>query len=649
MKSNLLPSPVDSTAATPSVPSGTGRHGNYGWWRSAAENLLASLAALMQPDKADLPLHGQSSNHGAQADRLESFARPCLLAAHWLASEPGAAEKLSRDEIAAWFRRGLVVGTDPHSPESWGPTANHHQHTVEMAVLTLALQVARRFLWEPLSKSEREQVARWFASIRGAGLHRNNHMFFSVMTLAFLNQEGFGRSCDEPVMRHLLDVLESMALGGGWFIDGMNETVDYYQAYAFHYYGPWWAKLYGHTDSERARRWKEWTRQFLKDYIHFFAASGENPPFGRSLCYRFAATAPFGLAEFCGVSAIPPGQARRVCTRNLSFFLSRGVLQKQGALSLGWIDEFPELTEAYSCAGSPYWAAKGFAPLLLPSKHRFWQAKEERLPSEKSDFQVAVPQAGLVVRSHDGEVEVLNNANGICVSNIPFGTWKWGKLSFRSGVGGEIAPSAVHYPLDAALTAEFVNGSIYGRHQCQPIAVAADHCASVYGLGDRSSQNHASVETHLWWKGGWQFHWHRVVAYQPAVFRLGTYSLPLRDAAPHDVAIAAGFASAETVECGVAIQPLLGFQHIKAHESDPQRRTHILTWHSLVLAAETEAVVGEQHLIALVLVGRMDKERAPWKVRSSSEGDLTLRHPALGEWHLAHPELPKLPATGQRI
>jgi len=646
MSTNVLPSLVESPAAIPRVAALGAPRGDYAWWRSAAEYLLAPLAALMQPDRADLPLRGRASNHGAQADRLESFARPCLLAAHWLASERGSAEKLSRADIAAWFRRGLTVGTDPSSSEYWGPTANHHQHTVEMAALTLALQIARPSLWEPLSKTEREQVARWFASIRGAGLHRNNHMFFCVMTLAFLDQEGFGRSSDAPVTRHLLDVLESMSLGSGWFIDGMNETVDYYQAYAFHYYGPWWAKLYGHTDPKRAQRWKNWTGQFLKDYIHFFAGSGENPPFGRSLCYRFAATAPFGVAELAGVSAIPPGQARRVCTRNLSFFLSHRALQEQGALSLGWVDEFPELTEAYSCAGSPYWAAKAFAPLLLPSSHSFWRAKEEPLPSEKSDFQIAVPQAGLVVRSHDGEVEVFNNANGICVSNIPFGTWKWGKLSFRSGIGGEIAPSADRYPLDAALTAEFANGSVYGRHQCQPVVVTADHCASVYGLGDRHSQNQASVETHLWWNGGWQFQWHRVFAYQPAVFRLGTYSLPLKDAAPRGVTVTAGFAHAEAVECGVAIQPLLGFQHIKAHESDPQRRTHILTWHSLVLTAETEKVSGEQQLMALVWVGRAEKERAPWKVQSSVEGKLALRHPTLGEWHVAHAGLPKLPMDG---
>src|SRR6185295_16413737 len=150
----------------------------------------------------------------------------------------------------------------------------------------------------------------------------------------------------------------------------------------------------------RAKRWKSWAAEFLKDYAHFFAASGENPPFGRSICYRFAASAPFALAEHCGVSAIPVGQARRICTSNLEFFLRHPIQQKQGALSLGWTDEFPEMTGAYCCSGSPYWAAKGFAPLLLPSDHKFWQAKEVPIPAEK-DFQRAIPQAGLNIRSYE--------------------------------------------------------------------------------------------------------------------------------------------------------------------------------------------------------------------------------------------------------
>jgi len=53
------------------------------WLRIAGEGTRA-LSKLMQPGKAELPIIGKASNHGAQADRLESFSRPCLWAAHWL-------------------------------------------------------------------------------------------------------------------------------------------------------------------------------------------------------------------------------------------------------------------------------------------------------------------------------------------------------------------------------------------------------------------------------------------------------------------------------------------------------------------------------------------------------------------------------------
>ena len=128
----------------PDANSGDTLQDTYSGWRGAAESLLKPLTALMAPNKAHLPLLGQASNHGPVADQLESFARPCLLAAHWLQAEPAPRETVSRHEVEEWFRRGLLLGTDPASPEYWGPTANHHQHTVEMAALTLALQMAPR-------------------------------------------------------------------------------------------------------------------------------------------------------------------------------------------------------------------------------------------------------------------------------------------------------------------------------------------------------------------------------------------------------------------------------------------------------------------------------------------------------------------------
>lgn len=602
--------------------------------------LLQPLTALMAPGRATLPLQGQASNHGQKADDLEAFARPCLLAAHWLASAPHAAEALNRDQTATWFRHGLLLGTNPASKEYWGPTANHHQHTVEMCALTLCFQIAPKWLWQPLDKREKEQILTWLATIRGAGLHRNNHVFFNIMTLAFLEQEGHGRAADRSTSRYLLDLLEGMAMGGGWFIDGMNETVDYYNAYAFHYYGLWWSKLYGHHDPRRSARWKEWAAAFLKDYLHFFAASGENPPFGRSICYRFAATAPFALAEFAGISALPPGQARNACSKNLDFFLKHPIGQAQHALSLGWTDEFPTIAEAYSCAGSTYWAAKGFAPLLLPSAHKFWTEKSELLPAERNNFVRAISSASLVVRSHDGDVEVLNNGNGICVANTKFGVWKWGKLSYRTGFGFETSPDENKYPLDAALTAEFSNGSVMGRHQCQPIEVTASHCGSAYGLGDRFSQNHIGVETRIWFKEGWHLQWHRVAACNEATLRLGTYSLPVEGPDKLKVSISENFAWLDNGNRIVAIQSLKSFDRIAQHSSDPQKRSHLLSRQSALLTAERKIAVGTHDLLALTWAGRSGGPVLPWKLLHSKIGELTLEHPSAGIWKISNDALP---------
>jgi hypothetical protein len=297
------------------------------------------------------------------------------------------------------------------------------------------------------------------------------------------------------------------------------------------------------------------------------------------------------------------------------------------------------VAEAYSCAGSPYWAAKGFAPLLLPRQHAFWQSPEQLLPAEDADFQIAIPPAGLVVRSHAGEVEVLNNANGITVGNTKFGVWKWSKLSFRSGVGGEVPAEENHHPLDAALTAEFRDGSIFGRHQCQPIAVTASHCGSVYGLGDRFRQHQVSVETRLWWKAGWQLHWHHVLAHQPARLRLGTYSLPLLGAKADQVAIADTFGSAQAGDHGIAVQILLGFERVRRQDSNPQLRTHLLSRHSLLLLAQTDWMQGERDLLALTWVGTPSDESLSWSILSSETGKMTLRHSLLGMWTIESPGL----------
>ena len=69
-----------------------------------------------------------------------------------------------RERIAGWFREGLAAGTESRNPGYWGPDASYHQHHVEMGLMSIALQLAPRDLWAPLTRDEQDQVARWFAT-----------------------------------------------------------------------------------------------------------------------------------------------------------------------------------------------------------------------------------------------------------------------------------------------------------------------------------------------------------------------------------------------------------------------------------------------------------------------------------------------------
>ncbi len=617
---------------------------DYRQWLEWSDQLMKPLQALMTPDAAELPIEGPASNHDLAADRLEAFARPLLLAAHWITPPSAPLDpSLSKEKIAAWFRQALLQGTDPQHRNFWGPAANYHQHTVEMGAVVLALEIAPDWFWNPLSTSEKAQVARWIGSVRGTAHHRNNHFFFGVLPLSFLIKHGYGTASDTVAVLDYLNQLERMILGKGWFIDGMNETVDHYNAYAFHYYGLWWSHLYGPMDPTRADRWKNWAQEFIRSYSHFFAASGEPVPFGRSLSYRFAATAPFSVAQFCGVSDLDPGMLRRLCTRCMEFFLSHPIQQSQGVISIGWTNPFVALGEAYSCGASPYWAAKGLAPLLIPENDPFWTASEQPIPAEKSDFSLPLPQTGLAIRSRNGAVELLNAGTSISAGNVGFGTAKWGKLHYRTGIGFEILNQGV-VPLDAGLSAESVKtGLFYTRHSTTALEVAADHLACAYSLGDKPSQYCVTVESFLAWKGDWHLHVHQVEAWTPTRLRLGGYSL-----ADKLLTKTVAFPSVEITSSHqrVLLQALHGFQEAGVRQVRPDQdpRTHLYGPSSITPFLQTDSFTGVKLLVAWHWTGLTPAPINQWKISKTTEKNWTLQHPEEGEWQLTSNSLPALTA-----
>ena len=621
----------------------------YRHWQDRARRLLEPLVALMEDGRADLPIAGPASDHDAQADRLETFARPLCLAAHYLQSEPEPGSADFRAQVAHWFRRGLVLGSDPGHPQYWGPDASYHQHHVEMGLLSIALQIAPRQLWQPLSRAEQQQVARWLGTARGSGIVNNNHLFMSVHILEFLGKNGYGHRTDRAVITAHLNQLETMHRGGGWFEDGINQAFDHYNAYAFHFYGLWWARLHGPADPARAALWREWARLFVRDYQYAFAASGEHPAFGRSMMYRFNAVAVFGLAVAEACTDLPLGRLRRLMTRNLDYFLERPVTQEQGCLAFGFNDRFEALAEPYSCSGSPYWCAKGLAALVVPPDHTFWTTTEEPLPAETGDFVHAIPSAGLLLRGVNGEVELLNAGSMVSNTQLRYGSWKWSKTAYRTGTGFTLAAGApaTDWSPDNALTLQLDDGRTFGRHSTVALQLSGAGVGYSYGLGSKLGQVNTGVETFLFWHGPWLLQVHLVDVRQPAGrLRLGGYALPLATAILDKEAVMTSTGGLDAPRLaawapdgrGTVLQALRGPLRPGWDErldaSSPRR--HVMAPFHVAPLLETERIQGAVTLAALSWTGRDRASAAPWALTDTAAGRWRLEHPHNGVWIVEH-------------
>jgi hypothetical protein len=628
----------------------------YRLLQDAAKTLLDPLLPLMEPGRAEVAIAdprptviGTVGN--ALCTRFEACVRPLLLAAHWLHSlrfVPRPEHEPVRQRVSAWFRAALVLGTDEDGPLYWGADANYYQLHVDMGLLPVAFALARGDLWDPLTPAEKAQIARWLGTSRGAAYVHANHYFMGIHVLEFLQQEGFGHRVDRPLIDVYFARLETMARDDGWFEDGANQSFDYYNAYAFHYYGLWWARLHGRHDPARATRWRDWTRIFLADYEHFFAVSGENAPYGRSLPYRFNAIGIFGLAALEGACDLPLGRVRRLCLRNLDFFLQRPIYQEQGCLALGWTDHFDPIGENYLKPGSPYWAAKGLSPLLLEPSHPFWKEPESPLLSELGDYSRPMPPAGLLVRAVHGAVEIVNAGGQISESRVFMGVWKWSKTSYRSGVGFTVpAGGDLAWSIDSALTQTVDDGRVFGRHATHALTVDPTHVHFAWNMGDRNGPVSTGVESVIFCRSGWLLQLHHCDPHQPTVLTLGGFALSasagdeisFSKPTPHSPLAASAWTRDGR---GTVLQGLMGFDRIgwETRLDDSTPRTHLFAPFHATPYATSDRSSRPRTLAALTWAGDRANDAQCWSVQSQSAGHWVLSHATLGTWDVRHEALP---------
>jgi len=382
-------------------------------WEAVADGLLGAAWRCPAPGGALLDLPGRPSRSGVRSDGLEGYARTFLAAGFRVAGAGGK-------DPHGWLERyasGLAAGTRTpgrDDTESWPLILDHDvqgQPMVESASVALGLLLTRPWLWDRLDEEVQDRAEAW---LRGALTHTpapNNWYLFPFTVAAFLTSVGRGDEATERAGQRALELMETWYRGDGWYADGDGRAFDHYNGWALHLYPVLIAHLCG--DEALLNRFGLRLRTHLESFSLLFGADGAPIHFGRSLTYRFAASAAVGLGAVTGNTPLTPGTSRRLISGSLRYFLDRGVVTGDGLLGLGWHGPHAATLQPYSGPGSPYWASKAFVALLAPEDDPLWTAIEERAPSEGPDRVKALPAPGLLVQSTgaDGIVRLHNHGS----------------------------------------------------------------------------------------------------------------------------------------------------------------------------------------------------------------------------------------------
>ena len=343
---------------------------------------ISPLKPFYSPCHAFLHLGNTGVHYGEKSARMEGFARILWgLGPLWSADNKNL-PKEEQGEIREWlelYREGIIHGTTPEDEEYWGDIFDYDQKMVEVAAVVFAIAINRDKLWDPLEEREKKNLYNWLRQMNEHDMPKNNWRYFRILTNMMFRLLGLEWSKER--LEEDFGLMESFYTGDGWYCDGNPGQVDYYVAFAIHYYGLLYAKLMDGMEPERCRLLRERSTQFYNDYVYWFANNGEEIPFGRSLTYRYAHCGPFGAMAYADLD-VDYGVLKNLTLRNLESWMRRPVFDHSGILTIGYGYPSLSMSESYNGCGSPYWCNKAFLILGLNEDHPFWKAEPRDYPYE---------------------------------------------------------------------------------------------------------------------------------------------------------------------------------------------------------------------------------------------------------------------------
>ena len=320
---------------------------------------------------------------------LETFARLMAGISPWLAlPDDGTPEGKQRKQLHEWAIQAYKNAVDPNSPDKITWLTNTSQPLCDASYLVESFMRAPEATWGQLDEVTKKRYIEGLKSLRTIRPAYNNWLLFRAMVEVFFMS--IGEDVDEYALSVGLQKMSEWYLSDGWYSDGPEYAMDYYNSYVMH---PMMVEVV-----EMCKKHKFSTpisldlavkrmNRFNTILDRFISPEGAYPAVGRSVIYRMGAFQTLAMSawKYGLPKDLTNGSVRSALTCVMKrMFAVDGNFDDKGYLRLGFAGHQPNLANYYSNNGSLYMTSLVFMPLGLPADHPFWTAPAEPWTSQKA-------------------------------------------------------------------------------------------------------------------------------------------------------------------------------------------------------------------------------------------------------------------------
>lgn len=320
---------------------------------------------------------------------LETFARLMAGISPWLAlPDDGTPEGKQRKQLHEWAIQAYKNAVDPNSPDKITWLTNTSQPLCDASYLVESFMRAPEATWGQLDEVTKKRYIEGLKSLRTIRPAYNNWLLFRAMVEVFFMS--IGEDVDEYALSVGLQKMSEWYLSDGWYSDGPEYAMDYYNSYVMH---PMMVEVV-----EMCKKHKFSTpisldlavkrmNRFNTIIERFISPEGAYPAVGRSVIYRMGAFQTLAMSawKYGLPKDLTNGSVRSALTCVMKrMFAVDGNFDDKGYLRLGFAGHQPNLANYYSDNGSLYMTSLVFMPLGLPADHPFWTAPAEPWTSQKA-------------------------------------------------------------------------------------------------------------------------------------------------------------------------------------------------------------------------------------------------------------------------